>query len=139
MKSYRISNAPDVHTPRLDEELRAALGAAYLGVSTDGDGVRVHLTDGATVSDEALAEATVLAHDHTQPSSVEAVQTEANARCAAATGAVNAADLVTLLADLAAADTVDDLREQVMALARVVSHLAVAQGFAPAVEDVYGV
>lgn len=47
----------------LDAALRAALGAACTGLSHDGQTVRVHLDDAATLSEQAQAESIVVAHE----------------------------------------------------------------------------
>lgn len=134
MNTIQITGAPAIHTPRLDEELRAGLGAVYVGVSTGGGGVRVHLTGDAGDDDETQARNIIMAHDHTQPASAEIAKAERDTSA----GEVNQADLSAMLASLTIADTVPELREQMMALTRIVGHLAVAQGFTPTVEDTGG-
>ncbi len=135
MREYRIGDAPPVNVPRLDEELRGALNAVYLGLATDPDGVRVFLDDGATEAHEATARAVVLAHDHTRLSAGQAAEAERAARVAAAAAQVSAADVKGIVAGAGEASTLEALRAQVVKLARLVGRLAEAGGFTPAVES----
>ncbi len=136
MKEYQIKDTPPVNTARLDEELKTALGALYLGVSTDGEGVRVHLAEEADINTEVQAYNIVMAHDYTQPSGAQITQAAEDARKAAAVETINKTNLDTMLANVIIADTVDELREQVMSLTQLVGKLAVAQGFTPAMPEV---
>ena len=135
MKEIRIADAPAIHLPLLDEELRSALAGVYKGMSTDSQGVRVFLDDGATSNDETTARTVTLAHDHMQLSSAELTEAKEVARRDAAAAQVNAADVGAILQSAVIADTVADLREQVMALVQLVGNLSVAQGYTPAMEE----
>jgi hypothetical protein len=134
VKEIRIQKSP-VHLPLLDEELKAALGLCYRGASTDGKGVRVFLSDEATGEDEATALAVTAAHDHTKRSAAELDAEAVAARRGKAAALVDETDLGQLLRDVVVADDVAGLREQVLNLTRVVSNLAVAQGYTPATDE----
>jgi hypothetical protein len=134
VKEIRIQKAP-VHLPLLDEELKAALGPCYQGASTDGKGVLVFLSDDAAGEDETTALAVTAAHDYTKRSKAEQEAEAVAARRGKAAARVDEADLGQLLRDVVVSDDVAGLREQVLNLTRVVSNLAVAQGYTPATDE----
>lgn len=68
---------PLINAARLDEELRAALGEQFTGLSHDGHTVTAHLAAGATLPQQAQAAAVIAAHD---PAAKTARQLEAAAR-----------------------------------------------------------
>lgn len=66
MRDQRITltETATVNLPKLDADLRAALGAKIAGLSHDGDAVIVHfLADAPDLADEAAAARIVDAHD----------------------------------------------------------------------------
>jgi hypothetical protein len=128
--------AREVNPARLLEELKASLDdALVIGVSYNGRQATVHLDDAATDADKETARAIATAHDHTRLSSAEQTEADETARKEAARAQVNAADVTALARVAEAAVTVEELRAQVAALARLVGDLAVAQGCTPRVEE----
>lgn len=83
MRDQRITltETATVNLPKLDADLRAALGAKIAGLSHDGDAVIVHfLADAPDLADEAAAARIVDAHD---PAALTAAQQAAADRAAA--------------------------------------------------------
>lgn len=62
MKNLEFKNAA-VNPAKFDEEVRAALGSAVFGISTDGENVIVHVADDAKEADARLTIAGLL-KDH---------------------------------------------------------------------------
>jgi hypothetical protein len=99
----------------------------FLESSPDGSHVTLTVPDEIT---QAGIDAIVEAHDSSQPSIAEQIEQKRQA----ATSQVDAADVRQLIQDAEAATTIAALKAQVVALARLVGDLAVAQGHTPAVE-----
>lgn len=67
----------NANIPRLDEELRAALGDAITGVSYHRGALRVHFLRPPTPVQRDLAEGVIAAHDPSQPADAQRRAAEA--------------------------------------------------------------
>src|SRR5687768_9997837 len=65
-----------VNIEALDADLRAALGDVSAGLSTNGEQVRVHLTDAATPEQQSLAASIIEGHDPSQRSASQQAEAQ---------------------------------------------------------------
>ncbi len=75
-----INPRGEINTEALDATLRAALGAAFLGLTVGGGKLVLHLTDDAPVSAVEQARGLVMAHDPAQLSPRQQAEKQRQAR-----------------------------------------------------------
>lgn len=126
-----VSWGAPINPDKLNKELEVSFPDA--GVTWD-QAVGVIFVEGVEESDRAAVEAIIGAHDHTQKTQSQLDREAAQARVASGKGAVNAANMAQIRANIVDAGGIPALNEKIDVAMQFLQDLADALGFTPTTE-----